>query len=251
MKNIILGAGRVGQSAAASLVSEHNDITVIDTDAARLRELESRLDLRGVVLHQATYHAVAPFTPLIQRADTLGASPAHAQDGPVRFTAPGWYPSVPVALTRFDRTPGVGQVLVAQSETNVLLTVGQYNSQQQRERLFDTITVDEYYSASADHDPPTISSVTLGNNGQSVQVQATDLSGIAKVIAVYDTGQGSWGSVALSVSRAGGIWSGTTPGGFVLFIQAVDNGGNVALYDMRVSDSRLYLPLIGVGMASR
>ena len=39
----------MGQSAAASLVSEHNDITVIDTDAARLRELESRLDLRGVV----------------------------------------------------------------------------------------------------------------------------------------------------------------------------------------------------------
>ncbi len=49
MKIIILGAGRVGQSAAASLVSEHNDITVIDTDAARLRELEERLDLRGVV----------------------------------------------------------------------------------------------------------------------------------------------------------------------------------------------------------
>ena len=35
MKIIILGAGRVGQSAAASLVSEHNDITVIDTDGAR------------------------------------------------------------------------------------------------------------------------------------------------------------------------------------------------------------------------
>lgn len=48
MKIIILGAGRVGYSAASSLVSEHNDITVIDTDAQRLRELESRLDLRGV-----------------------------------------------------------------------------------------------------------------------------------------------------------------------------------------------------------
>ena len=49
MKIIILGAGRVGQSAAASLVSESNDITVIDTDAQRLRDLEARLDLRGVV----------------------------------------------------------------------------------------------------------------------------------------------------------------------------------------------------------
>ncbi|WP_280191654.1 Trk system potassium transporter TrkA [Delftia sp. PS-11] len=49
MKIIILGAGRVGYSVAESLVSEQNDITVIDTDARRLRELESRFDLRGVV----------------------------------------------------------------------------------------------------------------------------------------------------------------------------------------------------------
>ena len=49
MKIIILGAGRVGQSVADSLVSERNDITVIDTDPARLRDLESRFDLRGVV----------------------------------------------------------------------------------------------------------------------------------------------------------------------------------------------------------
>ena len=49
MKIIILGAGRVGQSVADSLVSERNDITVIDTDAERLRDLESRFDFRGVV----------------------------------------------------------------------------------------------------------------------------------------------------------------------------------------------------------
>ncbi|BEU98230.1 Trk system potassium transporter TrkA [Acidovorax sp. DW039] len=49
MKIIILGAGRVGETVADSLVSERNDITVIDTDAERLRDLESRFDLRGVV----------------------------------------------------------------------------------------------------------------------------------------------------------------------------------------------------------
>ncbi len=49
MKIIILGAGRVGQSVAESLVSERNDITVIDTDGPRLRALEARYDLRGVV----------------------------------------------------------------------------------------------------------------------------------------------------------------------------------------------------------
>ncbi|MCU0773159.1 MAG: Trk system potassium transporter TrkA [Ideonella sp.] len=49
MKVVILGAGRVGESVAESLVSERNDITVIDTDPARLHQLQDRLDLRGVV----------------------------------------------------------------------------------------------------------------------------------------------------------------------------------------------------------
>ena len=49
MKILILGAGRVGESVAESLVSEKNDITVVDTNQARLRALQDRLDLRGVV----------------------------------------------------------------------------------------------------------------------------------------------------------------------------------------------------------
>lgn len=49
MKIVILGAGRVGASVAESLVSEQNDITVIDTDPVRLAELQDRLDLRTVV----------------------------------------------------------------------------------------------------------------------------------------------------------------------------------------------------------
>jgi trk system potassium uptake protein TrkA len=49
MKIIILGAGQVGGSLAAELASEANDITVIDTDNTRLRELSDRLDIRTVV----------------------------------------------------------------------------------------------------------------------------------------------------------------------------------------------------------
>ena len=48
MRIIILGAGRVGESVAESLVSEQNDITMIDPNSERLRDLEDRLDLRGV-----------------------------------------------------------------------------------------------------------------------------------------------------------------------------------------------------------
>jgi trk system potassium uptake protein TrkA len=45
---VILGAGRVGESVAESLVSERNDITVVDTDPLRLQALQERLDLRTV-----------------------------------------------------------------------------------------------------------------------------------------------------------------------------------------------------------
>ena len=49
MKIIILGGGQVGTSVAENLVTENNDITVVDTDAGRLQELQDRLDLRTVV----------------------------------------------------------------------------------------------------------------------------------------------------------------------------------------------------------
>ena len=49
MKVIILGAGQVGASVAEGLVSEENDITIVDTDGARLAQLQDRLDLRTVV----------------------------------------------------------------------------------------------------------------------------------------------------------------------------------------------------------
>ncbi len=49
MKIIILGAGRVGTSVAESLVSEANEITVIDSDRNRVADLQSRYDLRGLV----------------------------------------------------------------------------------------------------------------------------------------------------------------------------------------------------------
>lgn len=51
MKILILGAGQVGSSVAAALASENNDITVVDTDHQRLRELAEKLDIRTIVGH--------------------------------------------------------------------------------------------------------------------------------------------------------------------------------------------------------
>lgn len=54
MKIIILGAGQVGGTLAANLASEHNDITVVDTDGDRLQELQDRLDI-GTVAGPASH----------------------------------------------------------------------------------------------------------------------------------------------------------------------------------------------------
>ncbi|MCZ6803352.1 MAG: Trk system potassium transporter TrkA [Proteobacteria bacterium] len=48
MKIIILGAGQVGASVAASLVNEDNDITLIDSNPAALQKISERYDLRTV-----------------------------------------------------------------------------------------------------------------------------------------------------------------------------------------------------------
>ena len=57
MKILILGAGQVGSTVAESLVSEANDITIVDSDGDKLRVLQDRLDLRtltGNAAHPST-----------------------------------------------------------------------------------------------------------------------------------------------------------------------------------------------------
>lgn len=54
MRIVILGAGQVGTSVAESLVSEDNDITVVDVDTAHLAQLQDRLDLRTVAGNAAS-----------------------------------------------------------------------------------------------------------------------------------------------------------------------------------------------------
>ncbi len=48
MKIIIIGAGQVGGTLAENLANEENDITVIDHNSARLRELQDHLDIRTI-----------------------------------------------------------------------------------------------------------------------------------------------------------------------------------------------------------
>ncbi|MEK9712615.1 MAG: Trk system potassium transporter TrkA [Thalassolituus sp.] len=58
MKIIILGAGQVGGTLAENLSSEKNDITIIDTDTDRLRELQDRIDVKTVYGHGSFPHVL-------------------------------------------------------------------------------------------------------------------------------------------------------------------------------------------------
>ncbi len=49
MKIVILGAGQVGSTVANALVHEDNDITIVDKDQQRLKELQDQMDIRSVL----------------------------------------------------------------------------------------------------------------------------------------------------------------------------------------------------------
>jgi trk system potassium uptake protein TrkA len=66
MKIIILGAGQVGGTLAENLAREDNDITIVDTDAGRLRELQDRLDIR-------TIEGKASYPSVLEQAGAIDA----------------------------------------------------------------------------------------------------------------------------------------------------------------------------------
>lgn len=67
MNILILGAGQVGRTAAYHLAREEaNEVTIVDADAAKLRELQDRLDVRTVV-------GQASFPDVLERAGARDA----------------------------------------------------------------------------------------------------------------------------------------------------------------------------------
>ena len=69
MKILILGAGQVGGTLAENLANEANDITVVDSNGARLRELQDRLDIR-------TVQGRASYPTILRQAGAEDADPA-------------------------------------------------------------------------------------------------------------------------------------------------------------------------------
>jgi len=69
MRIVILGAGQVGDTLARNLAHEDNDITLIDHNAERLRELQHRMDIKTI--HGAASHPNILKEAGIEQADML------------------------------------------------------------------------------------------------------------------------------------------------------------------------------------
>jgi ligand-binding sensor domain-containing protein len=187
-----------------------------------------QLTPRGVVLTGGRYRELTGFSPLITWAGVFGrpaqrAGPAQAGS----FTRPGWYPPVPIEVRRLEGGSTPPGVAPPGSQARVLFTIGQYHSQAATERLFEEMTVDEYYSQAADTTPPQVEAVWRRPLGPAVElnVRVADASGIARVAVAYTRGQEPWRLGELA--PRGDVWTARFVPLESVLVQAVDAAGNV------------------------
>ncbi|MBQ7383652.1 MAG: NAD-binding protein, partial [Clostridia bacterium] len=55
MRIIIVGCGRVGEALAEQLNAEGHDITVVDQNSTRVRDVANKYDLLGIIGNGATH----------------------------------------------------------------------------------------------------------------------------------------------------------------------------------------------------
>jgi len=180
----------------------------------------------GAALFEARYHDLSDWTPFIPQvawpALNLSAS-QRAQTVPLREMA--WYPALPHAFSPAG----------SESLATLLLAAGQYNQQAGKQRLYDEISANVYYSNSDDWVPPVIRQVTLTSEQSlaTISVQVTDTgSGVEEVLLTSTDGGGYWRSILLKQSPSG-AWQGSLPAptGLDYIVQAVDKAGNVTVDD--------------------
>jgi hypothetical protein len=214
--------------------------------------------LRSVVFLGGIYTDVQGFTPVVPQPFNEYVTPTQG----VSFTAPGWFPPTPFGV---QHAPG------AFGGQDTLVTVmGQYNSSTGVERLYDHMSFDSYYSVDPDLDPPRVTKVGGVLNeamGRAfIKVEATDDSGVGRVVVAFTHGQGQWFSRDLAFDPAMQKWTGeiTATRNTLFFVQAMDGAGNLQVADNKGAYyalpapaplvagegfRRIYLPLVVRGAA--
>jgi Mg-chelatase subunit ChlD len=214
---------------------------------------------RSAVLRGGTYRDLSAFQPVVRRASILESSARTAIQQAPGFTAPGWYPALPAEVSQFRGIPGTGSHRLAGEHGRLLVSLGQYHPSRRTERLYSSLALDEYYSASDDYEPPIVEWVRGNQAGTRIAfaVRAHDPSGIAAVVLVFTDNGGAWESTQLAWSSMRQVWEGSVPLGVEGLLQVVDGAGNLTVDDnggrlYRAQDvtppppppsSRIFLPL--------
>jgi hypothetical protein len=99
-------------------------------------------------------------------------------------------------------------------------------------RVFDHLNYTVYYSEDDDVYPPTIwqTSTVVNGSSQTITVDITDSSGVARLAVGYTDGKGDWTVVDFTQDTLNpNLWTGTIPfsNDISYFIEALDTVGNV------------------------
>jgi hypothetical protein len=123
----------------------------------------------------------------------------------------------------------------------LLFYPGQFHASTKTQRVFESITVDEFYSASTDETGPWVEDVSViaDPTGATAWLSATvtDASGVARVTAACDTRHRQWQASDLQAAASGGVYEGEVPMPSACLVQAVDRAGNVTWAD---NDGRFF-----------
>ncbi|MFN8474916.1 MAG: pre-peptidase C-terminal domain-containing protein [Anaerolineae bacterium] len=182
--------------------------------------------VHGVVLHSGHYSDTATLDPLVSQPVHEYLAPRSLYWAEPPLQSDGWLPAQPATLQNLVSPAGETDMLVTQ--------LGQYDAQGLRERLYDNLNLDLYYSDSPDWTGPTITyvgeQVDAGRQIAGIKVEGTDLSGILGGMVTYTQGAGQWDSVALAYDAARMKWVADIPAtrNTLYYVQLVDRAGNVS-----------------------
>ena len=210
-------------------------------------------ELRGVLFLGGVYSDVTTVDPVVALADNEYITDKTEPT----FASTSFYPALPFTARSSATAPG--------APDTVVMSLGQYSSTGSTvnasgklvdtgvNRIYDQMSFSAYYSQSPDRNAANIDFVdgvldAAAGLGQ-IKVEASDSSGINRVLIAFTSSQGGsqgqWLSKDLRFNAATQKWTGVISGtvSTQFFVQVVDNAGNVAANDNKGRYYRLAAPL--------
>lgn len=202
--------------------------------------------LRGAVFLGGVYSDTAGVDPVIAVPQNEYVSDLSEP----AFAAADFYPAAPFAIRSSEAISGAADTLV--------MSLGQFQSSSDpiaaaaglgTLRVYDQMSFGAYYSTSPDRNAANISTIdgvldeTTGAG--RIKVEASDSSGIHRVLVAFTNEDGQWLSKDLSFDVASQKWTGEITGtvNTKFFVQVVDNAGNVAVNENKGRYYRLTVPI--------